>query len=120
MARHKLTSDDRRRGQAKGVETKRARRIEAEQKAQDALADAVGEAVETLRAGLEAEDANTRLRSAVAILDRAWGRPRQALEAAVTVTPTVIHPEVDAGKVLKGLADLGLIARPGETNGDRE
>src|SRR5918994_7489849 len=48
-------------------------------------------------AGLKAEDANTRIRSAVAILDRAWGRPRQAVEAAVAVTPTVIHPEVDVG-----------------------
>jgi hypothetical protein len=112
MARHKLTPDDRRRGQAKGAETKRARRDEAEQETRDTLADAAGEAVETLRAGLKAEDANTRIRSAVAILDRAWGRPRQAVEAAVTVTPTVITPEVDAGKVPHGLAELGLI-QPG-------
>lgn len=76
------------------------------------LADAVGEAVETLRAGLKAEDANTRIRSAVLILDRAWGRPRQAVEAAVRVAPTVVKPEIDAGAVLSGLEELGLISRP--------
>jgi hypothetical protein len=81
------------------------------------LADAVGEVVETLRAGLQAEDANTRIRSAVAILDRSWGRPRRAVEAAVTVTPTVITPEVDAAKVLQGLSELGLISRPGMSTG---
>jgi hypothetical protein len=65
---------------------------------------------------LKAEDANTRIRSAVAILDRAWGRPRQAVEAAVAVTPTVIHPEVDVGKVLADLAELGNITPgPGGT-----
>jgi hypothetical protein len=112
MARHELTPDDRRRGQAKGAETKRARRDEAEQEARDALADAAAEAVATLRAGLEAEDANTRIRAALAILDRAWGRPRQAVEAAVTVAPTVIAPEIDAGEVLAGLSELGLISRP--------
>ena len=68
MPRHTLTPQDRRRGQAKGAETTRARRDEAEQEARDALTDAAGEAVETLRAGLKAEDANTRIRSAVAIL----------------------------------------------------
>ena len=48
MPRHKLTPDDRRRGQAKKApaETKRARRDEAEQEGRDALADAAGEAVE--------------------------------------------------------------------------
>lgn len=45
------------------------------------------------------------------------GRPRQAVEAAVTVAPTVIAPEVDAGAVLSGLEELGLISRP---NGDGE
>ena len=117
MPRHKLTPDDRRRGQAKSAETKRARRDEAEQEARDALADAAGEAVETLRAGLKAEEAHTRIRSAVAILDRAWGRPPQAVEAAVTVAPTVITPEVDAAVVLAGLSELGLIHR-GPRNGD--
>jgi hypothetical protein len=100
------------------TEVKRARREEAEQEARDTLADAVSEAVETLRAGLKAEEANTRIRSAVAILDRSWGRPRQAVEAAVTVAPTVITPEVDAGAVLSGLEELGLISRP--NNGDGE
>jgi hypothetical protein len=114
MPRHKLTPDDRRCGQAKGVETRRARRQEAEQAARDTLADAVSEAVETLRAGLKAEDANTRIRSAVAILDRAWGRPRQALEhtGSLAVGPTVVYPEVDAGTVLAGLEKLGLIQLP--------
>jgi hypothetical protein len=60
----------------------------------------------TLRAGLKAEDANTRIRSAVAILDRAWGRPRQAVEAAVTVTPTVI---LDCRT---GLAGIPMHVRP--------
>ena len=46
------------------------------------------------------------------------GRPRQAVEAAVTVAPTVIAPEVDAGAVLSGLEELGLISRP--NNGDGE
>jgi hypothetical protein len=118
MTRHELTSHDRRRGQEKGAETKRARRAEAEQEARDTLADAAAEAVETLRAGLNAEEANTRIRSAVAILDRAWGRPRQAVEAAVTVSPTVITPEVDAGSVLSSLEELGLISRP--RNGARD
>jgi hypothetical protein len=48
-------------------------------------------------------------------------RPRPAVEAAVTVSPTVIHPEVDAGKVLADLVELGIIAPgPGGTalNGD--
>lgn len=112
MPRHKLTPDDRRRGQAKGVETRRARREEAEQAARDTLADAVSEAVETLCAGLKVEDANTRIRSALAILDRAWGRPRQSVEAAVAVTPTVVPAEVDAAAVLSGLEELGLISRP--------
>jgi hypothetical protein len=112
MPRHKLTPDDRRRGQARGAETKRARREDAEQEARDTLADAAGEAVETLRSGFKAEEANTRIRSAVAILDRAWGRPRQAVEAAVAVRPTVVRPEVDAGVVLSGLEELGLISRP--------
>jgi hypothetical protein len=74
MARHELTPGDRRRGQARGAETKRARRDEAEQDARDTLADAVSEAVETLRAGLKAEDANSRIRSAVAILGQKSGQ----------------------------------------------
>ena len=53
----------------------------------------------------------------MAILDRAWGRPPQAVEAAVTVAPTVITPEVDAAVVLAGLSELGLIHR-GPRNGD--
>src|SRR5215210_7279335 len=117
MPRHTLTPDDRRRGQAKGAETKRARRDEIEQEARETLADAASEAVATLVAELKAEDANTRIRSAVAILDRAWGRPRQQLEASVALTPTVVYPEVDAGKVLKGLAELGLIV-PRNGDGD--
>ena len=113
MPRHKLTPEDRRRGQARGAETKRAHRDEAEQEARDTLADAVSEAVETLRAGLKAEDANTRIRSAVAILDRAWGRPRQALEHAGSLevlTPPA--PDFDPKTVLQGLVDIGLI-QPG-------
>jgi hypothetical protein len=47
MPRHNLTPDYRRRGQAKGAETKRARREEAEEHARSKLADAAGEAVET-------------------------------------------------------------------------
>jgi hypothetical protein len=121
MARHKLTSDDRRRGQAKGAETKRARRDEAEQEARAKLDSAADQAVETLIAELKADDGSLRIRAASQILDRAWGRPRQQLEAAVAVTPSVITPEVDAGKVLRGLAELGLIQPgPGGTalNGD--
>jgi hypothetical protein len=82
MPRHKLTPDDRRRGQAKGAETKRERRDEAEQQARDALADAAGRAVETLVAELDAEDATVRIRAAAQILDRTWGRPRQQIEGA--------------------------------------
>jgi len=121
MPRHKLTPADRRRGQAKGAETKRERREEAEQEARTKLDEAAAQAVETLIAELEAEDATSRIRPAAQILDRAWGRPRQAVAAAVTVTPTVIHPEVDAGKVLADLVELGIIAPgPGGTalNGD--
>jgi len=122
MTRHKLTPEDRRRGQAKGAETKRAHRDEAEQEARDALADAASEAVATLVAELKAEDATVRLRAAAQILDRAWGRPRQQLGAPVALTPTVIKPEVDAGKVLQGLVDIGLL-QPGPSgttapNGD--
>lgn len=122
MTRHKLTPEDRRRGQAKGAETKRAHRDEAEQEARDALADAASEAVATLFAELKAEDATVRLRAAAQILDRAWGRPRQQLGAPVALTPTVIKPEVDAGKVLQGLVDIGLL-QPGPSgttapNGD--
>lgn len=47
MPRHQLTPDDRRRGQAKGAETKRARRDEAEQEAREQLAEAVSTAVST-------------------------------------------------------------------------
>lgn len=83
MPRHKLTPDDRRRGQAKGAETKRARRDEAEQEARDTLADAAGEAVATLVSELKAENPADRIRAAAQILDRAWGRPRQQLEASV-------------------------------------
>src|SRR5918995_7446238 len=43
------------------------------------------------------------------------GRPRQQLEASVALTPTVIQPEVDAGGVLSGLEELGLISRPTAT-----
>jgi hypothetical protein len=121
MPRHKLTPDDRRRGQAKGAETKRERREEAEQEARAKLDDAADQAVGTLIAELTAEDATVRIRAAAQILDRAWGRPRQAVEAAVAVTPTVIQPEVDPGKVLAGLVELGIIAPgPGGTalNGD--
>jgi hypothetical protein len=88
MARHKLPPDDRRRGQAKGAETKRERRADAEQEARAKLDDAADQAVETLIAELKAEDATVRIRAAAQILDRAWGRPRQAVEGAVTVTPT--------------------------------
>jgi hypothetical protein len=49
MPRYMLTPDDRRRGQAKGAETKRERRDEAEQQARDTLADAAGRAEEALR-----------------------------------------------------------------------
>jgi hypothetical protein len=120
MARHKLTPDDRRRGQAKGAETKRARRDEAEQEARDTLADAAGEAVETLRAGLKAEDANVRTRSALAVLAYAWGRPRQALEhsGGIAVEPIVPEPtkeQIDA--TLAGLVEIGLLRR---NNGDGE
>jgi hypothetical protein len=111
MPRHKLTPHDRRRGQAKGAETKRARRVEVEQKAREQLVEAVSAAVATLVAQLEAENPADRLRAARLILDRAWGRPRQALEhtGSVAVGPTVVYPEVDAGKVLDGLSELGLV-----------
>lgn len=118
MPRHKLTPDDRRRGQAKGAETKRARRDEAEQEARDTLADAAGEAVATLVSELKAENPADRIRAAAQILDRAWGRPRQQLEASVDLTPSVIDPEVDAGRVLEGLAELGLIGLPGNGAAD--
>lgn len=101
MPRHKLTPDDRRRGQAKGAETKRERRAEAEQEARAKLDDAANQAVETLIAELKAEDATVRIRAAAQILDHACGRPRQAVEAAVTLSPTVIHLEVDAGRSLQ-------------------
>jgi hypothetical protein len=114
---HELTTADRRKGAERTNEIKRARRDEAEQEARHMLADAVSEAVATLRAGLKAEEANTRIRSAVAILDRAWGRPRQAVEAAVTVAPTVTQAEVDAGRVLADLSELGLISLP-KKNGE--
>src|SRR5215217_9665949 len=92
MTRHKLTPEDRRRGQAKGAETKGAHRDEAEPEARDALADAASEAVATLFAELKAEDATVRLRAAAQILDRAWGRPRQQLGAPVALAPTTSHP----------------------------
>jgi hypothetical protein len=116
MPRHKLTPDDRRRGQARGAETKRAQRDEAEQEARNTLADAASEAVATLVAELNAEDATVRLRAAAQILDRAWGRPRQQVEASVALTPTVAPAEVDAAAVLSGLEELGLISRPSRLN----
>jgi hypothetical protein len=108
---HELTTADRRKGADRTNEIKRIRRDEAEQEARHTLAEAAGEAVATLRAGLKAEDANTRIRSAVAILDRGWGRPRQAVEHAGSFasTPTVVQAEVDAAEVLGGLEELGLI-----------
>jgi hypothetical protein len=117
MPRHKLTPADRRRGQAKGAETKRTRRDEAEQEARDTLADAATEAVQTLVAELKAENSTDRIRAAAQILDRTWGKPRQQIEGAITVQPTVIHPEVNPARVLEGLAELGLIA-PRNGDGD--
>jgi hypothetical protein len=124
MPRHKLTSDDRRRGQAKGAATKRKRRDEVEQEAREQLSEAVSAAVTTLVAQLEAENPADRIRAASAILDRAWGKPRQALEHAgsVALTPTVVYPDVDAASVLTGLEELGLIRRgpaaPAAAGGD--
>jgi hypothetical protein len=73
MPRHKLTDDERRRGQSKGAETKRARREDAEREASEDLAGAVDQAVATLVAELHAENAIDRIRAAAQILDRAWG-----------------------------------------------
>src|SRR5215210_323244 len=83
MARHELTPDERRRGQAKGAQTKRARRDEAEQEAKAKLDDAVDQAVATLVAELKAEASADRIRAAAQILDRSWGRPRQAHDVRV-------------------------------------
>jgi hypothetical protein len=122
MPRHKLTPVDRRRGQAKGAETKRERREAAEQEARAKLNDAADQAVETLIAELKAEEATVRIRAAAQILDRAWGRPRQALEHhghVEVLTPPA--PDFDARPVLQGLVDVGLI-QPGPAgtvlNGD--
>jgi len=87
MPRHKLTDDERRRGQSKGAQTKRARREDAEREARADLAGAVAQAVATLVAELHAENATDRIRAAAQILDRAWGRPRQAHDVAVVTPP---------------------------------
>jgi hypothetical protein len=113
MPRHKLTDDERRRGQSKGAETKRTRREDAELEAREELAGAVDQAVATLVAELHAENATDRIRAAAQILDRAWGRPRQAHDVAVMATP-------DAAAARERLAEL--LARRGgnltDANGD--
>jgi hypothetical protein len=113
MPRHKLTDDERRRGQSKGAETKRTRRADAELEAREELAGAVDQAVATLVAELHAENATDRIRAAAQILDRAWGRPRQAHDLAVVTTP-------DAASAREKLAEL--LARRGgnlaDANGD--
>ena len=111
MPRHKLTPDDRRRGQAKGAETKRARREEADEQARARLSDAAGEAVETLVAELKAEGAADRIRAAAQILDRAWGRPRQAIEADLRIEQEPVR-EIDPRPVLRGLVERGLLRPP--------
>lgn len=116
MPRHELTPEERRRGQAKGAETKRERREEVQQEARAKLDDAANQAVETLIAELKAEDTMVRIRAAAQILDRAWGRPRQAIETRVYVAPLVTQgaagDAVDPKQVLQGLVDIGLI-QPG-------
>jgi hypothetical protein len=75
--------------ESKGAETKRTRREDSERQAREELAGAVDQAVATLVAELQAENATDRIRAAAQILDRAWGRPRQAHDVAVVTEPGV-------------------------------
>ena len=79
MPRHELTPEERRRGQAKGAQTKRERR----EAAQLELDGAVPAAVRTLVAELGAQASTDRIRAATAILDRVLGRPRQAHDVVI-------------------------------------
>jgi hypothetical protein len=78
MPRHKLTDDERRKGQAKGAETKRARREAAEAK----FLDVVDEAIDCLVAEVRAKGQD-RTRAAVHILDRVLGKATQHLEGTL-------------------------------------
>jgi hypothetical protein len=110
--------EDRTKGGRGRAEKLREQREAVEIEAREQLAEAVSAAVSTLVSQLEAENPADRIRAAQAILDRAWGKPRQSLEAAVTVEPTVVYPEIDPGRVLEGLAELGLIAPRRNGDGD--
>ena len=107
MPRHKLTDDERRRGQSKGVATKRERRETAEREAREQLAGAVDQAVATLVAELTAEASADRIRAAAQILDRAWGRPRQAHEVEVMAAPDVTAAREKLDALLQRRADAG-------------
>jgi hypothetical protein len=80
MPRHDLTTDERRKGQAKGAETKRARLREQRAAADEQLVDAVDRALSRLVALLESEDDHVALRAASQVLDRVLGRPQQPHE----------------------------------------
>ena len=80
---HELTTADRRKGAERTNEIKRARRAEAAREAKAKLEDAVDQAVETLVAELRADASTDRIRAAAQILDRSWGKPRQAHDVRV-------------------------------------
>jgi adenylosuccinate synthase len=117
MSRHVLTREERRKGQAKGAETKRQRREQAADEASARLADAVDAAVAKLIVLLDSEDETDQLRAAAQILDRVLGRPRQTLEHRVETAPIVVTEPVDTRPILNELAKIGLLDRAAHAAG---
>jgi hypothetical protein len=121
MPRHELTPDDRRRGQAKDVETRRARREEAEQTAREALADAISEAVEmrafpsssTRRKGRRQGAGAGRIPDLVSA-----GLRRGASGAKVDQPLRPFHdgPHTSITNAAAGVAPTGLKARAGHSD----
>jgi|SRR5215211_2442137 len=109
---HELSDSERAAGGRARAEKLREQREEAEQEARAKLDDAVDQAVATLVAELGAEASADRIRAAAQILDRSWGRPRQAVELDVRRNPDEIVSSARAK-----LGELLERRRAGE-NGD--
>ena len=84
--------------------------------ADEHLVAGLTKALERLESMLDGENQQVAFRAVREYMDRALGRASQPhqLEAAVAPEPMIITPEIDAGKVLAGLSELGLIRLRGD------
>ena len=78
--RHQLTTAERRRGALAAAASKRAKREEARRQSAERIAAMTDAALDRLEQLLAAEDGQVAARAVREVLDRALGRPTQAVE----------------------------------------